>query len=184
MASIKAAVAQEIVDSIIADVKKETEDINLRLVDMLDNSIREYRNDKENGVNARLDLLKEAREKEKVKIESELRYEVSQKLRDYRSDLFETFNQSLKAEVLAFLDSAAYARYIQDVVKKYAQSGDTLVLRSQDVALVDGDYTIREKAFEMGGIMIESDQIVHDFTLLSRYKDALQAFIAQSNVNI
>lgn len=184
MASIKAAVAQEIVDSIIADVKQETEDINLRLVDMLENSIREYRNDKENVMNARIDTLKEAREKEKVKIESELRYEVSQKLRDHRSDLFDAFNQSLKQDVLDFLNSDAYARYLQDSVAKYAKKGDTLVMRSQDVALIQGDYTIREKAFEMGGVMIESEQIVHDFTLLSRYKDALQAFIAKSNVNI
>lgn len=184
MASIKAAVAQDIVDSIITDVKRETDDINNSLVDILDKSIQEYHDEQYRIMNAKLDRIRESNDKTTLKKESELRFEVSQKLRDRRSELFAEFNDRLKTEVVGFLNSSDYANFLNDVVINNYKEGDVVALRKQDIPLITTKCNMREKEFELGGLMIESNQKVYDFTLMSRYKDALQAFIAKSNVNI
>ena len=184
MASIKAAVAQDIVDSIIADVKRETDEINNSLVDMLDKSILEYKNEQYRIMQSKLDIVKEQNEKVMLKRESEMRFEVSQKLRDRRTELFNEFNERLRADVLAFLNSTEYKEYLNEVIKSNYKDGDVVVIRKEDIALLETKCNVRERNFEMGGLMIESQQKVHDFTLDSRYKEALQSFIAKSNVNI
>lgn len=184
MASIKAAVAQDIVDSIIADVKQETDDINNRLVEMLDTQIDEYRSEKTQQYEIKVQKVREDRQKIKLKMESELRFDVSQKLRQRRSELFESFNEALKKDVIEFMNSPEYPAYLNSIIKKYAQNGDKILIRQEDFDKVDTHLELVPKALEMGGVMIETTQTIRDFSLESRYKDALQTFIAKSNVNI
>lgn len=184
MASIKAAVAQDIVDSIIADVKQETDNINNRLVEMLDTQIDEYRVEKLQQFDIKVQKVREERQKVKLKMESELRFDVSQKLRQRRTELFETFNEELKKDVMAFLNSSEYPVYLNRIISDFAQEGDKILIRQEDFDKVDTQLELIPKALEMGGIMIETTQTIRDFSLESRYKDALQTFIAKSNVNI
>lgn len=184
MPSIKAAVAQDIVDSIIADVKRETDEINNSLVEMLDKSIQEYHDEQHRIMNSKLDAIREQNDKAILKKESEMRFEVSQKLRDKRSELFASFNDNLRRDVEQFLNSPDYPKFLNEVINIHYQDGDVVVARKQDIPLITKACSFREKEFELGGLMIESNQRVYDFTLMSRYKDALQSFIAKSNVNI
>lgn len=182
--SIKAAVAQDIVDSIINDVKEQTEQINNSLMQMLEKSVADYRLERESVVDSKISQFKEEHDKDALRIESELRYQVSQKLRDKRSELYDAFNQELRADVIKFLNSDAYPKYLNTIIEKYGEEGNVIGVREQDKHLIEHDVPIKVMNLEMGGLMIESQTMVQDFSLASRYKEALQKFIAKSNVNI
>lgn len=182
--SIKAAVAQEIVDSIIKDVQKQTHDINNSLVNMLENNVTKYRNEKTAIVDSKIQQIKDELDKKTLMIESEMRFEVNQKLRKVRSDLFDAFNLELKNEILKFVASPSYDHYLNNLILKHATEGSTIYLRDEDVKRIPKDLKIKVVKLEMGGLKIEIGSTVRDFTLESRYKEALQTFIAKSNVYI
>lgn len=184
MTSVKATVAQEIVDSIIADMKQETNNINNRLVDMLESSVDDYRQEKLSTVMRQLDVVKDQIEKNKLRMESELRFEMSKTLREKRNILFNSFKDELYQSLLDFLKTDTYPDYLNTILKENVQEGDRVILRQEDVDKIEGIYPIKLGNLELGGLKIERNNTILDFSLASRFEDALKTFISESNITL
>src|SRR5690554_2780649 len=184
MTSIKVTVAQEIVDSIIADMQQETNNINNRLVDMLESSVDDYRQERYHTMRKQLDVIKDRFEKNKVRMESELRFEMNKTLREKRSILFDSFKKKLYQSLLDFLKTENYHDYLNTILNENYRDGDVVILRQEDFDKIQGLYTMMPGNLELGGLKIERNHTLYDFSLKSRYEDALQTFIAESKITL
>ncbi|QIK69936.1 hypothetical protein G7062_06390 [Erysipelothrix sp. HDW6C] len=187
MAGEKAKITLEIVDSIVEDVQARTVEINEGFKTQIEEEVRSYRNQKEGALRTQIERIENQAAKEQSKLEAEMRFDVAKKLRAKRAELMKEFSNSLHDDVVAFSHSDQYKHYFESALETLKHEFDlkesTFKVREEDRSFVEGlNYEITD--LPLGGFICEHGKQVYDFTLETRYQDAIKTFIAQSNVGI
>ncbi|CAM4324015.1 hypothetical protein [Erysipelothrix aquatica] len=188
MENIKAKVTQDIVDSIIEDVKRETNDINSHFDKRLQQEVDEYREKKESIINTKLETLRDKADRERFKLESEMRFEVAKALREKRNALLAQFEKELKDDLARFLQSDGYSAYLNGTLDYLESRIDLtrakILVRKQDYELLNRKVHAEYADLKMGGLMCEFENSILDFSFETRFKNAMTEFINESKVNI
>ncbi|QIK57668.1 hypothetical protein G7059_07330 [Erysipelothrix sp. HDW6A] len=188
MTSVKAQVTQGIVDTIVSEVRNESNEMNTQFTERLQSQLDEYTQEKKKTFDSKLNLIKDKVSKERSKIESELRFENNRKLRNERSLLLDELKESLTKDILEFINTKEYASYLNQIIqtlKERVNAHDLIVkVRAEDHKLITEDVTVESIELPMGGIICEYQNLVFDYSLKTRFDTAIETFIKNSNVGI
>lgn len=187
MSGEKQKMSESIVDSIISEVEATTLKMENEYQNTVQKEIDDYRSQVELSINQKIETIRKREEKKRSTQESELRFSVSQKLRQHRLELYNKFEMDMKNNILKFLESDGYKVYLNDVVKSIQEQGidqeGVFKFREQDFKLLKNDQvSCISQDLELGGIIFETKTKVYDYSLLTRFNNAMETFVKESQL--
>ncbi|WZU00541.1 hypothetical protein MGH68_13410 [Erysipelothrix sp. D19-032] len=96
---------------------------------------------KESIINTKLETLRDKADRERFKLESEMRFEVAKALREKRNALLAQFEKELKDDLARFLQSDGYSAYLNGTLDYLESRIDLtrakILVRKQDYELLN-----------------------------------------------
>ena len=187
MAGTKKEITQGIVDQIIQEVNHQRDLMQAGYERDVDQEIETYKNEQTLLIEKEIETYRDKRMKEKVKLDSSMKFEVDRKLRLHRIELLESFKQELIEKITQYRNSSKYGEDIRAIIQTHQDivKDDCLVIvREEDAQFVPTNANVRYESLEMGGIRFEMGNKVLDYTLKTRFEEAIDTFINNSNLEL
>lgn len=164
--------------AIINELQKQKEQIILQehdaVIDTYKQSIEDYKKEIEKMYQDKLKAQETLMSQEIKQVTSSQRYRQMQEMLSYRKELLDQFTDDLKADIERFRSSDAYPVYLDTVLQSV--SNPTLVICDvKDEGFIDF-HNITTVTLPLGGIKIETETQIYDFTLKSRLDEAIGKF--------
>lgn len=186
MAGEKAKVSKEIVSIIDEEAHNYTEMSQRAQKEKVDVELSAYKLQVEHSIKSRIKSIKDREEKKRSRVESELRFSVQKRLRMRRQELLESFGNDLKEDVIRFRESDNYKQYLDDCLKVLnlnETSSVIISIREEDQSFFNlNNATFKFIDLELGGFLCEVGNVVHDYTLDSRFNSAMEYFVQESKL--
>lgn len=115
-------------------------------------------------------------------LEHNLRYENLSALRVFRTNLLKDFEQSLKTSLSDYRMTEDYRHYLEKKVEEYAKDENSIIYLDQSDSDKLSDPRIKKKNMAMGGIIIEDDHYIYDFSLDTKLNQMIEEFIQNSEL--
>ncbi|AZK44179.1 ATPase [Erysipelothrix piscisicarius] len=186
MAGEKAKVSKEIVNIIDEEARNYTEMSQRAQKEKVDSELSAYKIQVEYSIKSRIRSIKDREEKKRSRVESELRFSVQKRLRMRRQELLDSFGNEIKEKVVHFRKSEDYKNYLDQCLDGLNLDPTLPVVISicrEDQLLFDvKNATIEFIELELGGFLCEVGNVVYDYTLDSRFNDAMKYFVQESQL--
>lgn len=181
MSGEKKRVSDEIVNVIDMRAQKAIELLDHGQSEQVDSLLSNYRTSVENQYEEKLKRLKEKQAHLEHRETSALEFGTISELKRYRNELLNEFKVSLEKEVIEFTqDETKYKEYITSILSK-VESGGVVSISSRDLALVEG-FETEVKELRLGGLMYTLDNRLYDFSLETRFNNAMKKFVETSQL--
>lgn len=181
MSGEKKRVSDEIVRVIESRAQKAIELLDHGQSEQVDSLLNTYRLSVQKQYEEKLKRLKEKQVHLEHREISALGFGTISELKRYRNELLGEFKASLEEEIMEFTrDEVKYKEYIESVLSK-VEPGGVISISYSDLPLVEG-YQSEVKELRLGGLMYSLDNRLFDFSLETRFNNAIKKFVETSQL--
>lgn len=176
MAGEKQRAADQITSRIKSYAKEVIQKEHDDQITAIQNELKQYRKDLQKHFDERLKLEEQQFNQSITQKQALQRYEVQQNLLRFRQSLLEAFKQRLITELQDFRKHPGYHDYLKQVIQDTVGDGAAIILLDHDDAGFINDARVQYQSLPLGGIKIEQDQMIYDYSFTTRLEEALEGF--------
>ncbi len=178
----KKRASKEMIEGIFERSSQAVDDLDLGQERQLESVLEAYKTELDQNYIEKTSQLKRHYESVQKGLEHNLRYENLSQLRKYRTHLLKDFEQSLKNSLIDYRMTEDYRHYLEKKVEEHAKDDNTVIYLDESNLDKINDARTQSKKMEMGGIIIEDEHYIYDFSLEAKLDQMIEEFIQKSEL--
>lgn len=178
----KKRASEEIIEGIFERSNQAIDDLDHGQERQLESVLDSYKLELDQNYIEKTSQLKRHYQSIQKSLEHNIRYENLSELRKFRTELLNEFEQNLRNSLSDYRMTEDYAHYLEDKVSEYAKDEHAVIyLDESEITKID-DNRIQTKKLPLGGIIIEDEHYIYDFSLENKLKEMIEEFIQKSEL--
>lgn len=150
--------------------------------EMLEEALSVYRALKEEEYQGKIAQLKETLHTQTMQEHARIEFETSRTLLKKRQSLLDKYRRQLCTHIESFRKTQAYQKYLSDALLSVGMDRIIqITVDESDAPLLDSEVLLL-KPLDLGGVIVETDSEIFDFSLESRLNDAMDYFTNNSKL--
>lgn len=185
MAGEKAKATQLIIKAIETQSQALITKEHDQQIDIVKTQLADYKKDLEKHFSSLLNQDKEQFQDQLKQASSLQRYHIQQNVLRFRQSLLDAYNASLKDKISAFKESPDYINYLKEIIHDLLEDGENAIiyLDASDLDKIQ-DERVQERNLPLGGLIIEKDRQVYDYSFEEQLSKVLEDFQKNSKLQV
>ena len=178
----KKRASEEMIEGIFERSSQAVDDLDHGQERQLESVLDSYKLELDQNYIEKTSQLKRHYQSIQKGLEHNIRYENLSELRKFRTELLNEFEQSLRNSLSDYRMTEDYTHYLEDKVSEYAKDEKAVIYL--DVTEIEklNDKRVQTKKLPLGGIIIEDEHYIYDFSLENKLEQMIKEFIQKSEL--